>query len=207
MWTQDRQRLSALTTILYAYSSTAHSHSYNINPCFDLDAALRRLLLNYSYFISAFSHLIFHILLVSYISLPVVQISLSFAVGLTFWNLDRQPSRRSQLPKTLFVSVSFVFASDHQHPSSSLRVDVNVREPSVDERMKMRDRKIPSNDSAFTLQGRNSMNGEGSKVAAEPMIIRAIEAGTFSSDYSTLILRGGIKYEHGEGCLLLATAT
>ena len=45
------------------------------------------------------------------------------------------------------------------------------------------------------------MNGEGSKVAAEPMIIRAIEAGTFSSDYSTLILQGGIKYEHGEGCL------
>ncbi len=84
---------------------------------------------------------------------------------------------------------TLVLASDHQHPSSSLRVDVNVREPSGNGRMKMRARKISSNDSAFSLRGRNCMNGEGSKVAAEPMIIRAIEAGTFSSNYSTLILR------------------
>ena len=144
-----------------------------------------------------------------FISTPYLAASradLSFIRGWVDF-LGRQPSRRSQLPKTLSVSVSFVLASDHQHPSSSLRVDVNVREPSGDERMKMRARKIPSNDSALSLRCRNCVNGEGSKVTAEPMIIRAIEAGTFSSDYSTLILRGGIKYEHGEGCLLLAAAT
>ena len=177
-----------------------------MNSCFDLDVALRRFpLLNYSYFISAFlsSHLS------SFLSIAYLAAScadLSFIRG---WIqcLDHQPSRGSQLPKTSSVSVTFVLASDHQHPSSSLRVDVNVREPSGDERMKMRARKIPSNDSALSLRCRNCMNGEGSKVAAEPMIIRAIEAGTFSSDYSTLILQGGIKYEHGEGCLLLAAAT
>ena len=116
-----------------------------------------------------------------FISTPYLAASradLSFIRGWVDF-LGRQPSRRSQLPKTLSVSVSFVFASDHQHPSSSLRVDVNVRGPSVDERMKMRDRKIPSNDSALSLRCRNCMNGEDSKVTAEPMIIRALEWASF----------------------------
>ena len=182
-----------------------------LNFYFDPDVVLRNLpcLLNattqYFSFILVFSRLIVYF----FISTPYLAASRADLSFIRCWVyfLCLQSSRLSQLPKTLSVSVSFVFASDHQHPSSSLRVDVNVREPSVDERMKMRDRKIPSNNSAFTLRGRNCMNGEGSKVAAEPMIIRAIEAGTFSSDYSTLILQGGIKYEHGEGCLLLAAAT